>query len=519
MPSMLCINDLRLVALLACFFISQPSEAQFSLAKVFGSGMVLQREQPIHIWGKGIPTQSVRGRFSAENQQTIVATDSSWHLVFKKQKANVIPQTIRITSNEAALELTNILIGDVWICAGQSNMAFMLKNEQFASQTLSQTHHPNLRLLNWQPQLSTYHVAYKPQEISYLQPENFYSGSWKVADSLSARDFSAVGFYFGDKLQTSTNVPTGLINLAVGGSPSEAWIRAEAVKNDTTLTKIFQGNWLNNSHVEPWCIERGHQNLDDLLHKKYELPNDSLGYNHPFKPSFLYQAGIEPLLNLPIKGVIWYQGESNSLSLERVNQHEKLFPLLIQDWRNSWEQGDFPFYFCQLSSIGTEKGYKSQYWPEFRDSQRRMAATIPNVGMAVTSDYGHPSDVHPTNKKVVGERLARLALATTYRQQIAASGPVFLKIKMKTNQFIITFQHTEQGLKTADDQVVRGFELEDTFGKRTEVEAIIKGNTIIIPANKATTYRRILYAWQPYTNANLINSEGLPASTFAVEIQ
>lgn len=516
---MLCTNRLiRSVALLVCFLLSQPSEAQFSLAKIFGSGMVLQREQPIHIWGEGIPTQSVNGSLSTENQQTIVAADSLWHLVFKKQKANAVPQTIRITSNDVAIELTNILIGDVWISAGQSNMAFMLKNDQFARQTLSNAQRPNLRLLNWQAGLTTYNFPYKPAEISRLKPENFYSGSWQMADSLTARDFSAVAFYFGQMVQASTNIPLGLIHLAVGGSPCEAWMRAEAVKDDAELAKVFRGNWLKNNSLEPWCIERGHQNLDNLIHEKYELPNDSLGYNHPFKPSFLYQAGIEPLLNFPIKGIIWYQGESNSLSLGRVNQHEKLFPLLIQDWRKNWKQGDFPFYFCQLSSIGTEKGYQSQYWPEFRDSQRRMAATIPNVGMAVTSDYGHPSDVHPTNKKVVGERLARLALAETYHQKITASGPVFLKVKKKKNQFILTFQYTEKELKTADSQAIRGFELEDDFGKRAETQAMIKGKKIIIPSNQVTSYRRILYGWKPYPDANLTNSEGLPVSTFVVEL-
>ena len=515
---MLCTNKLHSVALLVCLFLSQPSEAQFSLAKVFGSGMVLQREQPIHIWGKGIPSQPVQGRFSAENQQTIVATDSSWHLVFKKQKTNRTPQTIRIASSGAVVELTNILIGDVWVCAGQSNMAFMLKNDQFASQTLSQIHHPNLRLLNWQPQLSTYNVPYKPQKISYLQPENFYRGSWKVSDSLTARDFSAVAFYYGQLLQATTNIPIGLIHLAVGGSPCEAWMRAEAVNDNAELVQLFHGNWLKNNILEPWCIERGHQNLDNLIQEKYTLPTDSLGYNHPFKPTFLYRAGIEPLLSFPIKGVIWYQGESNSLSLERVNQHEKLFPLLIQDWRKNWKQGDFPFYFCQLSSIGTEKGYKSQYWPEFRDSQRRIAELLPNVGMAVTSDCGHPSDVHPTNKKVVGERLARVALAKTYQKKIVSSGPILLKVKQEANQFILTFSNAPKGLQVTDNQELRGFELEDSSGQRTEVQAVIKGKTIRIPTNSATVYRRILYGWKPFTEGNLINSEGLPASTFVVEL-
>lgn len=508
---------------LSCFIFST-SYAQLKVAKVFGSGMVLQRDQPITVWGKATPNAVVVVRTTRPSSTTNsysmpVAADSTWEINVPAQKVNAQPQKWQVISEQDTITLTDILIGDVWVCAGQSNMAFTLKNDQFARQTLSKAYQPNLRLLHWQSGLTTYNSPYKPQEVSRLQPEHFYSGSWHVADSTSASNFSAIAFYFGHQIQQQTNIPLGLIHLAVGGSPCEAWMSAEAVKGEAELEKLFQGDWLHNKALESWCIERGHQNLDNLLKSKGIIPKDRLGVNHPFKPGFLYKAGIEPLLNFPIKGVIWYQGESNSLSFERVQQHEKLFPRLIQDWRRQWQLGEFPFYFCQLSSIGTEKGYQSHFWPEFRDSQRRIAEKMPNVGMAVTSDVGHPSDVHPTNKKVVGERLAKVALAKTYRQKIAYSGPTFVKITQTTNQYILTFAHVEKGLQTADNKPLTGFLLEDKDGNKIEVKADILEKNKIALSNEAGSYQRILYGWKPFSDGNLINSEGFPASTFGAKIK
>lgn len=509
--------------LLVCLALST-GYAQFKIAKVFGSGMVVQRDRPILIWGKAAPNTEVVVRTTrlssvAASYQITAAADSTWSVRLPAQKANSQPQQWQISSKQDTITLTDILIGDVWVCAGQSNMAFMLKNDQFARQTLTDLHKANLRLLNWQSVLTTYNFPYKSQEVNRLQPENFYSGSWQIADSLSARNFSAVAFYFGQQLQQRTNIPIGLIHLAVGGSPCEAWMSPEAVKGDDELERIFQGNWLKNTALEPWCIERGHQNLDKLMESNEPLPQDSLGINHPFKPGFLYKAGVEPLLKFPIKGVIWYQGESNSLSDARVRQHEKLFPKLIENWRRKWDLGDFPFYFCQLSSIGTDKGYHSHCWPEFRDSQRQIAEKVPNVGMVVTSDIGHPSDVHPTNKKVVGERLSKLALAKTYKQKVRYLGPTCAKITQSPSRLVLTFTYVEKGLQTADNKPVKGFLLEDTKGIKTEVNAEIVGKNKIVLLNKIGRYQRILYGWEPFSDGNLINSEGLPASTFEVKIK
>ncbi|ADB38639.1 sialate O-acetylesterase [Spirosoma linguale] len=495
-----------------------PAYAQLRLASDWQSGMVIQRDRTIPVCGWAIPGQTVRVHLGAEQGQTVVRADSSWSLQLRPQAALASPIRLTIRTDQDTLQLTNLLIGDVWICAGQSNMAFPVASDQFAAQTLRQSGNGSLRLFNKLPALSTYNVAYKPNELSHLHPDAFYKpASWQEADSLAIRLFSAVGYYFGQAVQQSLNIPIGLINVAVGGSPTEAWMRPGSGLADPTIQPVFKGDWWQNPVLEPWCIQRGHENLDNLIQAGYKPPHDSLGYHHPFKPGFLYQAAIVPLLRLPIRGVLWYQGESNALSLARAQQHGHLFARLVGDWRDQWQQGDFPFYVCQLSSIGTEKGYKSENWPWFRDSQRRLAQRLPNVGMAVTSDVGNPTDVHPTNKRVVGQRLAREALVKTYGQQ-AVLTPEIVEVARVRNGITLRFRQTGTGLRTADNQSIRGFSVGDVNGPRQDVSARCRGNQVFLSLPNGASCTHVYYGWAPYTTANLINSAGLPVTTFSYAI-
>lgn len=358
----------RLIALLMGGLLVSPVLAQrgqpFTLAGVWQSEMVVQRNQPITIRGRGIPGAAVRAAFGGEQQNALVRPDSAWSLGFAARPASATPDSIRLESGPERIVLRDVLVGDVWLCAGQSNMAFPLASDRYARQTLPNVHNPLLRLLNYVPALTTYSPAYKSAELPHLQPGQFYRPArWQPADSASARLFSAVGYYAGQMIQQETGVPIGLVNVAVGGSPAEAWIRPDPTAKSAALEAVFAGDWFRNATLEPWCIERGHQNLDSLILSGYAAPKDSLGYNHPFKPGFLYEAGIRPFLPLCIAGILWYQGESNALSLARVRQHEQLFPQLIATWRTDWQRPDLPVYVCQLSSIGTKRGYKSEYWP------------------------------------------------------------------------------------------------------------------------------------------------------------
>ena len=237
------------------------------------------------------------------------------------------------------------------------------------------------------------------------------------------------------------------------------------------------------------------------------MPKDELGYNHLYKPSFLSKA-MQPFTAFPIKGFLWYQGESNALSLWRAQQHERLFPLLIADWRKQWGE-NLPFYFCQLSSISTEKGYKSENWGYFRDSQRRLADSLDHVGMAVTSDVGHPTDVHPTDKKTVGERLAKVALAKTYKKKIVFEGPKPLKAIYKKGKIIVYFKGK---IAVSEGKILRGVSIETFDGIIHDVPAILKKRTILVET--PLKVKRVLYGWQPFSEGNLINTLGLPCSTF-----
>lgn len=495
------------VAFLVCLAFNGLS-AQLSLGKIFSNNMVLQREKPIHIFGKGIPTEGVSVSFFSKTILTIVEADSTWDVYFDPQKANKNGQQLTIQSGSETIILDNILIGDVWLCAGQSNMEFSLANEKYAKTALKTAFNPNLRLFNYKKVLPPINKPFKTNEINHLQPEHFYEGNWSISDSTSAENFSAVAYYFGLMVEQNTDIPIGLIHLAVGGSPLEAWLREEATRSDTALHKIFEGDWLNNPYLEPWCILRGHQNLDSLLKNNSSvIPKDTLGYNHLYKPSFLSKA-MQPFTAFSIKGFLWYQGESNSLSLERVQQHEQLFPLLITDWRKQWGE-NLPFYFCQLSSISTEKGYKSENWGYFRDSQRRLADSLNNVGMAVTSDVGHPTDVHPTDKKTVGERLAKIALNKTYKKKIPFEGPKPIKAIQKKSKIIVYFNSK---IAVSEGQILRGVSVETMDGMIHDVSAIVKKRKILI--EMPLKIKRILYGWKPFNDGNLINREALPCSTF-----
>jgi sialate O-acetylesterase len=221
------------------------------------------------------------------------------------------------------------------------------------------------------------------------------------------------------------------------------------------------------------------------------------------------------LIPFKIRGVIWYQGESNSLEPWRVRQHARLFPLLVRDWREQWGSGDLPFLYCQLSGISTNQGYQADLWPEFRDQQRRFLAVVTNVGMAVTSDLGHPTDVHPRNKREVGLRLARWALAGAYGQAGPRSGPLPLDVRPQGRRLVVRFQHAEGGLRAAGSANLKGFEIAGATGDFQAAAARIQGGEVVLECPDIPGPVRVRYAWQPFPDANLVNGAGLPASTFS----
>lgn len=481
---------------------------QVSVATFFSANMVLQRDEPIAVWGKAIPGNEVIVQFAGKSKKIKAASDSSWVVYFRKQSANAKPQSIRIESGNSTIELNNILIGDVWLCVGQSNMEWPLQRELHYETELPLSNLHRLRLYN--PSYAgknIYGSAFTDSVTQLLTPGNFYKGTWQRCDSVSVKQMSAVAYYFGKALTTSLDVPIGLINLSIGGAPLETFIDPVALKESKQFSSKINGDWLQNTSLPVWVKERGWQNVGTNT----TVLSDEHGNNHAYKPGFAYKAGIEPLLQLAIKGIINYQGESNAQEKERVEEYAALSALMIKDFRSKWKKPKLPYYYVQLSSIDTMQ-YKGQLWPQFRNEQRKMLTLIPNSGMAVSSDHGVANDVHPTNKKAVGERLARWALHQTYQKKIIPSGPLPLKAIYK-NGFVKIFFQYAVGLQTSDGEPLNGFSVN---GKEMS-DAIISNKQVLVKSKQKPDY--IYYGWQPFSKGNLVNGEQLPASTFKLLVE
>lgn len=491
--------------------------APLVLGRAFGDHMVFQRGVPVRIFGTATPGASVSVTFGWEKTSVNADATGRWLATLPAMPANTNSRILSVTDGKESKFVNDVLVGEIWIAAGQSNMEWPLAREAHAATELPAAANASLRLLNL-PFAGQYFFSrpFGSNELARMTSERFYSGAWRPCSPESAKDFSAIAYYFGREVQRELDVPVGIIHLAVGGSPTEAWIRRAALAGDPELRAMAQGNWLTNAALDDWCRERGHQNLDAGIKFGLPVPGDDLGPNHHFKPGFLWSAGPARLLPFAIRGVIWYQGESNSLDARRVSQHEKLFPLLVRDWRAAWNK-NIPFLFCQLSSIRTNK-YKSAFWPEFRDQQRRFM-DMPNTGMVVTSDIGALDDVHPRNKREVGRRLALWALADTYGKADEFSGPLPESVRGGSSpELTVLFSHGE-GMKASRGGALRGFEIAGADGVFHPAQAVVSGNKIIVSAAGVSHPVTVRYGWQPFSEGNLVNDAGLPASTFSARVK
>ena len=355
---------------------------------------------------------------------------------------------------------------------------------------------PNIRLYDMKARWRTNPVEWDASVLDSLNHLQYFRDTeWTECTPQTAARFSAIAYHFGRMLQDSLQVPIGLICNAVGGSPTEAWVSRRMLEFE--FPAILR-NWTQNDFIQPWVRERSAQNVRKSANKFQR---------HPYEPCYLFESAILPMEQFPIRGVIWYQGESNAHNIEA---HEHLFPRLVRSWRDYWQDADMPFYYVQLSSLNRPS------WPLFRDSQRRMLATINNVGMAVSSDKGNPTDVHPTQKREVGQRLACLALNDTYGfHHVVPSGPLFRNVEFRKGMAYVSFDHAD-GLRPANE----GEELL-TFEIAGEDRTFHPAKAVVLEDGKVKVWSKevkhptiVRYGWQPYTKANLVNSAGLPASTF-----
>lgn len=470
------------------------------LPAVFASYMVLQRNKPIKFYGTANSGERIAVAFNGKKQTAVADENGNWQTAFPAMQAGG-PFQATISSSDKTIILDDIVIGEVWLCSGQSNMAFPLRSAINDKNEMAQAQkNGTLRLLNRKVLAETDNTAWDSTTLDKVNKLHYFSGTWQRCDSVAAKSFSAVAYYFAKKLQQQLHVPVGLIEVAVGGSTTESWIDRYTMEHDAELVNELY-NWRKSDFYQPWVRERADTNLKNSTNPKQR---------HPYEPCYNYEAGIAQFINFPIAGVIWYQGESNAHNIEL---HETVFPKLVASWRKKWGYA-FPFYYVQLSSLNRPS------WTAFRNSQLQLLKTIPNSGMAVSSDVGDFNNVHPRHKKEVGDRLARLALHFTYKQKsVAPYGPMPLKALRQNDRVVVSFHYAGSQLKTEDGKPLRGFMLRNGKGIEKEANAFIQKNRVVIPLDKNEKPVAVLYGWKPYTDANLVNEEQLPASTFKITIQ
>jgi len=459
--------------------------------------MVLQQGMPVTLHGKADRGVNVTVDLNRKKYRAKASETGRWSITMEPPEAGG-PYTLTVsTDRNEVIKLDNILSGEVWLCSGQSNMELTVSNSDGADETLAICGDEGLRLLHFSHKNVPWNEPWDSATLATINELDFFdSACWHAADSNIVRNFSAVAYYFGNRLRKELGVPVGIIEMALGGSPAEAWIERKVIEMHPQMVDLLY-DYRKWEMSEQWVRETMNTNL-----KKTENPLQ----RHPFGPAYLYESGIVHIARFPVKGFLWYQGESNAHFPEL---HEKILPALVMNWRDSWGNDRLPFYYAQLSSLNRPS------WPEFRDSQRRLMQEIPFSGMIVTTDIGHPSDVHPRNKKTVGERFALLALCDTYGRQIQGRSPVPVRAEYEGGALVITFSGAGM-LETSDGGKVREIEISVNGGLFRPAEAKIKKDKIIIDKKDITAVR---YGWRPYSEGNLVNEAGLPVSTFKTEVK
>jgi len=476
------------------------------LASVFTDNAVLQRGQAVPVWGRGEPGQTVVVAFAGQEKSAKVDKGGRWMTRLEALIASAKGQTLTAKAGSEVAVINNVLIGEVWVCSGQSNMAFGLGGSINGKATIAAAGDDQLRLFNARAQATD-------------EPQESIGGSWAVDSSQSAGGFSAVGYYFGKSLRKKLGVPVGLIKSAVGGTVAEAWTAREELEKNPTLKPLIdvQQQRLDAypkvlatyKEREPEILEKYEAAVKKAKASGGRAPRKPRHPAHPSsnknRPIGLYNGSIAPLQPYAIRGAIWYQGESNS---SRGLQYRTLFPAMISSWRRAWGQGDFPFLFVQITP-------HRNMTPEVREAQRVTTETTQNTAMAVTTDIGHPTDIHPKQKQPIGERLALAARSLAYGEDIEFSGPTYDSMNVHGNRVIINFKHLGGGL-VAKDGELKGFVVYDK-DKEVAGTAKIEGDTIVVSSDEISAPVGVRYGWANVPDINLYNKAGLPASPFKTD--
>ncbi|MHB1744417.1 MAG: sialate O-acetylesterase [Acidobacteriaceae bacterium] len=491
----------RLVAL-AILVCSIPlARAEVRLPSIFADHMVVQRDLPVHVWGMATPNETVSVTFRGETQNAATDDLGRWSVYLKPGKAGG-PFSMEIHGANA-ITLQDVLVGDVWIASGQSNMEFpmaegMNRGVNNEISEIAAANYPQIRLLDIEPKSSDYPLT-----------DAAIRHAWSVCTPASVAQFSAVGYFFARDLQQHQPVPIGVIDDTWGGTVAEAWTSLDALSANASLMPVFAWRAKLMDEIPTNLLQQKKEQREIEAAKAAGKPVPKFPW-HPdpdsWKPAGLFNAMISPLTPFAIKGVIWYQGESNG-DAESVPIYGELFKTMIQDWRNHWAEGAFPFLFVELPNWNP-----GSTWPELREQQTKALA-LKNTGMAVSIDVGDPDNVHPKDKQDVGARLALAARAIAYGEQIEYSGPIFRQVTTEGHSLRVWFDHTGSGL-TSKNGTLRGFEVAGADEKYFPAQATINGGTVLVSSASVAVPVAVRYGWAANPDCNLYNGANLPASPF-----
>jgi sialate O-acetylesterase len=497
------------------------ARAEVAVDPLFGTHMVLQRDIALPVWGTAKPDEQVTVTLSDRKASVKADSSGKWQVRLEALPAGG-PFEMTV-SGDNKITITDVLVGEVWICSGQSNMALPVQRAMNSKEEVAAADYPKIRLLK---------VARRPAD----EPSPFAGKQWQVCSPETVPEVSTVGYFFGRDLHKTLNVPVGLIDSSVGGTPAESWTPRPALEADPAFQPIFE-RW-NTRIANARAAEKnatttkpaGNKNAakkaagaGGAVAQPASRPGRAAAKPAPRlaevlkssqRPAVLYNGMIHPLVPYAIRGVVWYQGEANG---KYAYLYRKLFPTMINSWRKAWGEGEFPFLFVQLA--GWEHGQSEPYqsdWAELREAQT-MTLSLPKTGMAVITDVSEAKNIHPVNKQEVGRRLALAARAIVYGEKIPYSGPMYDSMAVDGDKIRVRFKHTDGGLAVRGGEPLKGFAIAGEDQKFVEAQATIDGDTVVVRSDKVAQPAAVRYGWADVPEDNLVNGAGLPASPFRTD--
>ncbi|MBB1316716.1 hypothetical protein H5123_03520 [Shewanella sp. SR43-4] len=481
------------------------------LPSVFSDHMVLQQGKPIRIWGKAEPKQVVKVSYANQLKISKANKYGEWQVVLDAMEGGYQAYKLVITTSNNQLTLKDILIGEVWLAAGQSNMRFEVAKTIDANSELSKSSNNSIRLLDYNgDDLYPDDVIFDIDKLSKLNSENYlHTEGWKLSTQKNNASFSAVAFYFAAKLQKQLDVPVGVINVSVGGTMTENFISKSTLASTPELSPLAE-HWL--THIMPWCKERALLNLSAWIEHFPEKPLP----HHPYEPGFMFDSGIKPLSPFQIKGVIWYQGESNAPITEnqRLDSYfskelNKIkLKTMVKEWRQIWQEPSLPFNIVQLPGM-------NRPWAEYRQLQSEISNELSNVSLVVSYDQGDAADVHPKRKRILSERIARLTLYKIYAKKQHYIDTNIHRVDFRNKQVVMSLTDPIFINKQLSNSII-GVEIGDENGKFYRAQARLNGNSLVVWNEHVSEPKAVRYAWfdDPKDKANLVTKLSDPIAPF-----